>query len=287
VANFSHASDIRISKCTKNFAKHVESSNILVKAEYNEFGQLTAYQNKYLVARPILTNRSIVAFVFGQSNAANHAEKLFSSDNCNVLNYSKGNYYFAQDPLLGSDGTAGSPWVLTANKLIKDGLADKVVLIPAAVSGTSVSQWRHGGRLYAMLIDRLEDAKLKGVSPTHFLWHQGESDHPLTKDSLGLEDYKNGMIEIISLTKKYLPDSKFFIAVATRCSDSRPPNHPLQDVQRRLTSLDGVFLGPNTDRIGNDHRVDGCHLSASGIDSHSDGWVSAIKLEAKYIDLKN
>lgn len=278
--NFSHASDSLKGPCSIVAVSSIGGVNLNTGIEFNEFKQLTSYPNKDLLARPIITNRSIVAFVFGQSNAGNSAGQRFSADGCSVINYWNHGYYLANDPLLGSTGQDGSPWVLTGNKLIRDGLADNVIVVPAAVGGTSVSQWRANGRLHQMLKGRLGEVAENGIEITHFLWHQGESDHPLAENSLGPIDYESGMLEIISLTKQYFPNSKFFVSIATRCTN-KSPNLLLQNIQRKITSVNGVYLGPNTDNIGDEDRYDGCHFSGAGIEKHSDGWVSAIKSEAK------
>ncbi len=51
----------------------------------------------------------------------------------------------------------------------------KVGLIPCAFGGTSINQWRVGGKLYTTAVRRAKAAmangKLKGI-----LWHQGEAD---------------------------------------------------------------------------------------------------------------
>jgi hypothetical protein len=55
------------------------------------------------------------------------------------------------------------------------GPGKKIGLIPCAVGGTSLDQWKKGGKLFTNAIKRLRVAQksgtLKGI-----LWHQGESD---------------------------------------------------------------------------------------------------------------
>jgi hypothetical protein len=48
-------------------------------------------------------------------------------------------------------------------------------LIPAAVGGTSLSQWRPGGELYTAAVRRTREA-LKHGALAGILWHQGEGD---------------------------------------------------------------------------------------------------------------
>jgi len=42
-----------------------------------------------------------------------------------------------------------------------------------------------------------------------------------------------------------------------------------------------VFLGPNTDLIGNTDRYDDCHFPARGLEKHAQGWVDALKSPRK------
>ena len=246
----------------------------------NRYDQLVAYPGKVEVPRPAITDKTIVAFVFGQSNASNFGGEKYSSDK--VFNYFDGKFYIAADPLLGAGGNRGSVWTLAARKWIAEGLADQVIVIPAGVDGKSVNAWKKGTPLRAMLDQRLQDAQTHNLPITHFLWHQGETDNPANPDpgKATLSEYKDTLAEIIELTKTYYPSAKFFIARATRGSDM-DPSPELQKAQGSLTQMDHVFLGPNTDLILNKDRYDDCHFSARGLEKHADGWVDALKSPRK------
>lgn len=245
--------------------------------QFNQQGQLVQYPGKQPVAAPTVTPRTMVAFVFGQSNAANHGGQKFSATTGRVYNFFDGQYYLAQDPLLGASGNAGSVWTLMANKLIAQQRYDQVILIPAAVGGTSVAQWQPGGELHPMLLARLKTVKDSGLQVTHFLWHQGEADNPLgSKPGIGLAGYRHGMQQIIALTQQSFPQSTFYLAVASRCFSFAAASPALQAVQRDLAAPPRVLLGPDTDSIGLIDRYDDCHFSASGLEQHADGWVRAL-----------
>lgn len=244
----------------------------------NEFGQLAGYPGKTEVAKPELGGKAMVAFVFGQSNAGNHGGQRYVADSPNIYNFWNGKYYVAADPLLGSTGFSGSVWVLMANKLVKEGIADQVVLVPAGISDSSIGQWRAGGRLNRMFEDQLQSLRDSGLVVTHFLWHQGESDNPERSGSAtSLKGYDAGMKELIALTKRYFPASRFLVAIATRCGVSGSPSQELQDIQRGLGKLDGVAVGPDTDAIGLEDRFDDCHFSQSGLEKHSSGWLNVLR----------
>lgn len=242
---------------------------------FNQYGQLMTYPGRKELPRPAITPRTIVAFVFGQSNAANQGGQKYSGASDSAVNFSEGKFYRAQDPLLGAYWIGGSVWTPMANKLLEAKVSDSVILIPAAIGGSSVADWRQGGRLHAMFLDRLESAKKSNLAVTHFLWHQGEADNPAINPA-GFAEYDRSMRAIIALTKQYFPRSKFFVARASRCLIGGTTSTQLQRVQTDLAKIPGVYLGPNTDEIGFEDRYDDCHLSASGLEKHSDGWVSAI-----------
>ncbi len=101
----------------------------------NEFSQLIKDPTKFPTQAPTVTDKTMVAFVFGQSNSANGEGERFQAKGANVFNYFDSHYYIASDPLLGATGTAGSMWTITANKLIEKNIADKVILIAAGVGG--------------------------------------------------------------------------------------------------------------------------------------------------------
>lgn len=258
--------------CVRDIKQALSPTTEPASFQRNEYLQLTFFPGKVVVAEPVVTDRTMVAFAFGQSNSANTGGERYAASSANVINFSGGKFYRAADPLLGASGTGGSVWVNLANKLIAGGVADRVIINSAGIGGTSISEWRKGGRLHSMLVRRLEEAKR--LSPvTDFLWHQGEADNPA-----GLAHYESGMREIIELTKRYFPKSNFFVAVATRRADA-PVSPELQAIQAHLTSIPGVYAGPNTDEIGPDDRYDGTHFSGRGIERHAAGWIQAIRAQ--------
>ncbi len=245
---------------------------LLPMPEYNSYEQLVAFPGRREIARPPITPRTMVAFAFGQSNSANHGDEKFRASSPAVANFWNGRYFAAEDPLLGATGKGGSPWVLMANKLIEARTFDSVILISAGIAASPVEAWTTGGNLNGMLEKRLAEAKDAGLTVTHFLWHQGESNN----SPAGAASYDTAMQPIIALTKRIFPQSKFFVAQATLCGPGNVPSIELQKIQLGLSRLPGVFAGPNTDEIGFAGRYDSCHLNAIGLEKHAAGWAAAI-----------
>lgn len=237
----------------------------------NPYGQLIHYAGKQPVASPAITNRTMVAFVFGQSNAANHGGERQASTSGRVHHYFEGRYYAAADPLLGASGYFGSVWPLLGDRLIDAGLHDRIVLMAAGVGGSSVKEWQPGGRLHAMLRQRLHEAQRSGLVITHFLWHQGEADHAADP-----AEYAAALNRVIDVAQGHFPQARFFVAQASRC-DSHPSSAALLAAQRGVTRRAGVFLGPDTDAIGPADRYDDCHFSGRGLARHAQGWLQALR----------
>jgi hypothetical protein len=66
-------------------------------------------------------------------------------------------------------------------------------LIPCAVGGTSLDQWKAGGALYNTAIERTKEAMKQGKL-TGILWHQGESDSNNPKNVASYVDRLETMI---------------------------------------------------------------------------------------------
>lgn len=86
-------------------------------------------------------------------------------------------WVLAKDPLhFDKPGIAGVGLASQfAREILKADSETSIGLIPCAVGGTSLQQWKPGGKLYSEAVERariaLKDGMLAGI-----LWHQGESD---------------------------------------------------------------------------------------------------------------
>jgi hypothetical protein len=216
--------------------------------------------------------------IVGQSNTGNHAGQRYESDyGSRVVNLWDGKCYAAESPLLGTTGSWGESWTLLANKLIKKGLAEQVVLIPAGIGGTSISRWQEGGDLNRMLIEGLRGMNSK-YKVTQVLWHQGESDY-LEKTSE--HEYAESFISLVGTLRKQGVTAPVYISVASKCGIDRSwsRSNPVASAQHRLADpAKRFFAGPDTDSLLNKvDRFDDCHFAGSGQEKFADAWVEAIK----------
>ena len=191
-----------------------------------------------------------VIVILGQSNVANNVDVpgTFPAD---VTNFYDGKCYDARDPLLGASGDGGSVW----SQVAWDG---PVTLVPLAFGGSKMARWRPGGPLWPRLTGALAQLELRGLEPTHIVWHQGESDAMEATDPVAYEANLLAMLNGL----KARTDAQIVVAQASFCRDVGSPE--IVAAQARAAKVTGSVLGPNTDTLGQDMRHDNCHLNEAG-----------------------
>jgi hypothetical protein len=223
--------------------------------------------------------RTAVIVTLGQSNAANYALMRYTP-NHDVLNFDlyDGRCYKARDPLVGASGTGGNFATPLADMLIERGLYARVIIAPIAMGGSTVEEWADKGvfnRRILVLLRRLFDA---GLTPTQILWHQGEGNSGL-RDSHGRQ-YRKNLLEVIATFRTYGISAPFFVALATKCGPyPRIGGNNIRNGQASAVNpLDNVFLGPDTDTLGDEYRdKEHCHFNAAGLPMHAAMWADVVQ----------
>lgn len=111
------------------------------------------------------------------------------------------NWVEAQEPLhrdIDANKTCGiGPGMAFANAVLnKDSSFFGVVgLVPCAIGGTNISEWKRGSHLYKELVRRAEASLLNGGMIRAILWYQGESDTVSYQDAVS---YKGKLEKFIS-----------------------------------------------------------------------------------------
>lgn len=267
-----------------------DESNSTQTIGLSKLMQLVRFEGKKKIACPKQTSRTLVILILGQSNAGNQAETLFTADNSRIVNYFHGECFIASDPLLGNAGFGGSQWVRAASKIMKSvNSYDKIILIPAAINGSSVKEWAHNSEfaenspsselqsrgLGILLQETLQSAKINGYKITHILWHQGERD----AHKMSAVDYKKYLNQIIHKTRLVFPDSKFYVSIASGCTSTSPPDPVIHNAQMTIiNNKDHIYQGPNTDLwFSKEYRQkDGCHLNDLGMAMAAEEWSKII-----------
>ncbi|MFP5257731.1 MAG: hypothetical protein ACLGQH_01790 [Acidobacteriota bacterium] len=230
----------------------------------------------------LVGGRTMVALVFGQSNASNTVDPGYDSGQ-SVHAYFGGTCRKAHDALPGATGTKGSSWPRLGDRAVGSGLYDAVVFADIARGGSSILQWGPGGELNPLLLDTLDDLGRRGMTPTHVLFHQGEADCALGLDP---RDYAVLLGAVIDQIRGKVGERcDILIARASLyldpvCSDPRDPacyrscpnltaaQTEAADPARRILS------GPDTDvLVPWFDRNDGYHFTAKAADRFAAAWM--------------
>jgi len=236
----------------------------------------------------VLGDKTMVAFVLGQSNVANAIDVPYTPKN-HVYNYYDGKCYKARDPLLGTSGTFGSVWTRFGDKLIDQHLYDKVLIINIARQGSSILNWSSDGKLSQLIDTTFAQLKKDKINVTHVFFHQGEADCLFQVD---YSDYKFLLAKVVqhvrNLTEPTVPiivaqaslitdfdchDPLFF-----RCYKMSPD---ILKAQQDVTDPKKyIFEGPNTDIVvpyGMRYMPYGIHFNADGANNFADALVKTIE----------
>ena len=227
------------------------------------------------VACNSLAEDAAVILVMGQSNAANYGETLYRPRR-QVFNFDwkSGRCYRAEDPLLGASGRGGSAWSRLGDALIERGVFRRVVLVPVAVGGTSIHAWVGENGPAGHAVKAAAGLREQGLSVSHVLWQQGESDRNMDKSVY---------IRLFSQMNDYLRtngiEAPIFVAQATICN-----NHGLEDVRQAQAELpllmadSNVLPGPDIDTLDHIYQRASnlCHFSDQGLAGVAELWLEVL-----------
>jgi hypothetical protein len=243
-----------------------------------EYAAYAYHPGKQKVDCPAPTSKTLVLFLSGQSNAANESGQRYTSDyGDRILNFYNGNCYLAQSPLLGSSENEGESWTLLANKLLARGLADRVILVPVAVGGSSLARWIEQRDLKPVLLDAVTQVQRR-YRITEMLWVQGEADYLYQTPRAKYVSEFQSMARSLRGVGMTAP---IFITIETRCPTPRPwsAKNEISDAQRSLIDPShGIFLGVDTDALmGPLDRFDDCHFDGTGQEKFAERWADILQ----------
>ncbi len=129
-------------------------------------------------AEPAAPKKKLFLLI-GQSNMAGRGkvEAQDKVENPHIFMLTKDlKWVPAKDPLHFDKPVAGvGPGSEFAREILKANPDATIGLIPCAVGGTSLDQWKASGALYTTAVKRAREAMKEGTL-AGILWHQGESD---------------------------------------------------------------------------------------------------------------
>lgn len=220
-----------------------------------------------------------VILAFGQSNAANAGDGVHEARRAvHVLNVFDGRFYRAADPLPGATDCGGAIWARLGDLLVAGGQCPSVLVVPIAYGASFMAEWSPGGPQFRRLMFALRRLRAAGIAVDLLCWQQGEAEanHTLMQ----AEEYQVLFLAMLRAIRRAGIAAPLYAAVSTFCDrpDNPHRNHaPIRRALQELPSLGrGVRAGPDTDTIGPEHRKDGCHFAASGLDLAAAAWHRAL-----------
>lgn len=251
-------------------------STVMLKPEVDSYWRLVSYPGKQKITCPSLSDRTMVLRIIGQSNTTNAMGQRYESNfGERIINYFNGDCYVAFSPLLGTNVIEGEPWTLLGNKLLEHGKADRVILIPSEVGGTSVQRWASGDmndQLGSILLDVQGKWKISAV-----LWHQGEQDF---FEGTSKEKYIQNFQTLTRSLRAKGVGAPIYVSIVSKCGidSTLTPDNQVAEAQRALVMpTEGVYLGVNTDQLlGKTDRIDDCHFGQSGQEKFATAWLQIL-----------
>jgi Carbohydrate esterase, sialic acid-specific acetylesterase len=254
-------------------AIHLSAFDTYENVDLNR-GSCNEWRERVLVSRAeVFQGHTAVMLIFGQSNAANSGAAPYTPQR-RVFNFNlfDGNCYVARDPLLGATELRGNFATRMADMLIERGAFDSILLAPISVGGSRIEDWTTGGVRHRRLQVAIRRAMDRGISFTHVLWHQGESNAgPDANEDVYVACFQ----DIRAALRAYGVVAPIYVAQASVCR--APPNDIIRSAQRALVNPAlGIFSGPDTDTIGPEDRFDDCHMAKSGLIKHAQFWTEIL-----------
>lgn len=228
-----------------------------------------------LVNPTSMTGRIKVLVMLGQSNIANSGQggTYTLSNPTKVLNLNvwDGGLYEAADPILGADGPYSAMGTKLGDTLITDNYADYVVLVPAAIGSTRISQWASGGICNHRIGVTFRRVAAIGLTPTHVLWQQGESDKAFGTSQA---TYASKLSSIITEVQTFTA-APIFVAQASWIAGAA--SSAIAAAQAASWNGTTVIQGANTDSLDNSYRTAQVDFTYAGMTAVAALWAPIIE----------
>lgn len=222
--------------------------------------------------QPVYLFPEINILVIGQSIASNCNHKIYGPINGVYQIARGGELKPASDPFEWADCKNGSMWMPLGKKLIEENIAPKIVFMPIGVGGATVRDWQSGGRAFDKLNTAIELIKKNNIRFDFAIWHQGSSD-------IGGDPviYENRLSSVINYIKGEVKVDRWLIGLHSRCYGTY--DHNIESAQIHIGNMNSIkyYVGANNNSLGDEYRIDTCHLNERGQESMATLWLNSIK----------
>jgi hypothetical protein len=222
---------------------------------------------------PVASAKNLNILIIGQSISSNCNEKKYSPVSGVYQVDLQGNRVAAKDPFLWADCNSGSIWIPFGRLIIESGLTDEVTLMPIGVAGTKLVEWLPGGIANEKMQRALAIAHDASIRFDYIFFYQGSSDIGENPNK-----YKNQLVQLNRIVRKGTGYVDWLIAQHSRCFDKY--DAAIAQVQRSFIG-EPFYAGPNSNQLGNEYRLDRCHLNQEGQEKMASLWVDALINAAK------
>ena len=223
-----------------------------------------------------ISGKTAIIVLHGQSNAANYGSVRHTSrEAVDNFDSASGKCFAAADPLLGSDGMGGSFATRLGDILIERGLYDRVIFVPLARGGASIDYLNNEGA--ELVTNGIAKMKAAGLTPTHILFQQGETDAVLKTTA---EQYASLLHQLVKRFRAAGFDAPFYLSRSTKCDYVGPTNMAAVRAGQLAAVNEALNIrsGPDTDTIGNEGRSpDGCHMNEAGTLANAVLWATFVR----------
>jgi hypothetical protein len=112
-----------------------------------------------------------------------------------------------------------------------------------------------------------------GLSPTHILWQQGETDNLNGTTALA---YTTSLQALVQSIRDLGVNAPFFVALGTYISGAASPT--VRSGQSASVSAPlNIIQGPDTDTLtGANRMADETHFTETGLDAQADLWIDVL-----------
>jgi hypothetical protein len=242
--------------------------------------------------------------IAGQSNAANHGERLQKPASGMVSTCVGPRWQIANDPQPGASGGGGS-FIPAFGDAMYERFRVPIGIVATAVGATSIREWlprgisfenpptltgrvitvgpntwESDGSLFEAFTARLKSLHARGFRAV--LWHQGESDanQALADRTLSGDRYYAFMKRLIDSSRHEAGwDFPWFVAQASYHTPDDPGSPDIRKAQASLWQDYVALEGPDTDALIDDNRDQagkGVHFSEHGLQAHGKVWAEKV-----------
>jgi hypothetical protein len=215
--------------------------------------------------------RDLHILVIGERSAANCNEHRFGAVP-NVYQMAEdGRIKPANDPLDWADCSGGSIWVPLGQRLVKAGLAERVVFLSVGLSQAGIVDWLPGGRASSKLAAAIDISKRTSIRFDYVLFQPGSSDA-----QYGTSHYIDELKSLIRYVAKHATVGAWVFAKGLSCPGIRQAEIEKAQESIGRTPLYNRFEGPDTTVLETKYGFGECGLNRAGQHHMAAIWAKAL-----------